>query len=191
MFLTILESTVPPELAPIAGQASAKLQPILQTHTGFIDKTDFTSVDDPTSDLSIVRFEDEAAALRWRNDPAHLRIQKAGREKLFSKYRVRAGYQLLSDATDANNERTAVLLEEPNTAANSLKLEDLPAHLEQDIADFATYKSDDAFVHVVGLKSRNAATLLSDLESIRSRCSVSSLDVQRDYSGTDRKEALS
>ncbi|CEJ93293.1 hypothetical protein VHEMI08892 [[Torrubiella] hemipterigena] len=192
MFVVVFESTAPAEVSTIAETYYAKLEPILKTYSGFIQELSFSSPEDPNSGVTIARFENEEAAVRWRNDPTHLRIQKASREKVYSHYRIRAGNVIVPSKAQSPEakipERILVLLEQPKTIVTPLKAVDLGADIGHGVTEFVTYASDDVFVHIVGLKSREAASLLADSESIASCSSTSIIEVVREYSKTDRKE---
>lgn len=193
MFVVVFESAAPAEVSTIAETYYAKLEPILKTYSGFIQEISFSSPEDPNSGVTIARFENEEAAVRWRNDPTHLRIQKASREKIYSHYRIRAGNVIVPSKAQSHQEdkpeRILVLLEQPKTIDTPLKAADLGADIAQGVTEFVTYVSDDVYIHILGLKSREAVTLLVDSESIASCSSTSIIEVVREYGKTDRKEA--
>ncbi|MBD2796405.1 antibiotic biosynthesis monooxygenase [Xenorhabdus sp. 18] len=67
----------------------ARLTPLLEPIEGFISVECFQSTVNPEKVLSVTTWRDEEAVLQWRNVQAHLSAQKAGRDKIFSDYRVR------------------------------------------------------------------------------------------------------
>lgn len=197
MFLVVFESTVPPAAASASDKFYAKLLPILQTYSGFIKETSYVSSLDETSEVLVGYFEDEAAALRWRNDATHLRIQKAAREKIFSKYRVRVGNLVPTESLKAvpqpeqGAERLLVVLEQ-RKAGDAVRLSraDIGAAIgEEGISDFAAYASEDSFVSLVTMASYEAAAILASSEVVAQCASMSTIQVSRDYSGIDRSEA--
>lgn len=197
MFFVVFESTAPLETASASAKFYSKLQPILKTYSGFIQETPFSSITDETSEVLIARFEDEAAAVRWRNDPTHLRIQKAAREKIFSQYRVRVGNLIPSESlqnTPQNlqhgAERLLMVLEQPKAENTPLREADIcAANNTQAVSHFATYENDDLFVHLVTLPSRQAAERIAQSEAAAVCSSISTIQVSRDYSAVDRHEA--
>ncbi|MEE9928478.1 MULTISPECIES: antibiotic biosynthesis monooxygenase family protein [Microvirgula] len=66
-----------------------KLQPLLAPIEGFISVECFQSTLNPEKVMSVTTWRDEEAVKQWRNVPAHLSAQKAGRDKIFLDYRVR------------------------------------------------------------------------------------------------------
>ncbi|MCV3273478.1 antibiotic biosynthesis monooxygenase family protein [Roseobacter sinensis] len=68
---------------------AAKMRPMVDEVEGFISVERFQSLTDPKKLLSLSFFEDEAAVARWRTLAAHRAAQDAGRDGLFSDYRLR------------------------------------------------------------------------------------------------------
>lgn len=83
------------EVVPAAGQMSAyldtaaRLRPLLDGIDGFLSIERFQSLSDPSRILSLSFWRDEAAVRQWRNLPPHRSAQAAGRELIFSDYRLR------------------------------------------------------------------------------------------------------
>ena len=83
------------ELEPVASSKqqyldiAADLGRELQAIDGFISIERFQSLSQPGKLLSLSFWRDEAAISAWRNLAEHRSAQKAGREHLFSDYRLR------------------------------------------------------------------------------------------------------
>jgi len=70
-------------------EMAAVLRKELEQVDGFISVERFESITEPGKMLSLSFFEDEAAVDQWRNLSVHRAAQSAGRNKLFSDYRLR------------------------------------------------------------------------------------------------------
>lgn len=83
------------ELEPVASSKqqyldiAADLRDELQAIDGFISIERFASLNQPDKLLSLSFWRDEAAISAWRNLDGHRAAQTAGRESLFSDYRLR------------------------------------------------------------------------------------------------------
>ena len=64
-------------------------RPLLHSIDGFISVERFESLSAPGKILSLSFFRDEAAVARWRGLEQHRTAQRAGRERIFSDYRLR------------------------------------------------------------------------------------------------------
>lgn len=79
---------------PETGQAeyldlAAELRPLLEQIDGFISVERFQSLTQPGKLLSLSFWRDEEAVARWRDLPEHRKAQAAGRDHVFSDYRLR------------------------------------------------------------------------------------------------------
>ena len=72
-------------------QLAAKMRPLLEEVDGFISVERFQSITNPEKMISLSFFRDEEALANWRTLAEHRAVQKAGREGLFSGYRLRIG----------------------------------------------------------------------------------------------------
>ena len=61
----------------------------LEAIDGFLSVERFRSIANPGKLLSLSFFRDEAAVAEWRNRPQHRAAQAAGRDGLFTDYRLR------------------------------------------------------------------------------------------------------
>jgi len=83
------------EVHPAEGQRetyldlAAGLRAELEQVKGFLSVERFESLTHPGKLLSLSFFEDEAAVMRWRNLDRHRAAQQAGRNGVFSNYRLR------------------------------------------------------------------------------------------------------
>jgi heme-degrading monooxygenase HmoA len=83
------------EVRPRSGQEAAYLEKAaalareLEKIDGFISVERFESLTEPGKLLSLSFWEDEQAIARWRNHRKHRSAQEAGRQSIFSDYRLR------------------------------------------------------------------------------------------------------
>jgi heme-degrading monooxygenase HmoA len=75
---------------------AAHLRPMLDAVDGFVSIERFESLATPGKILSLSLWRDEAAVRHWRDVEQHRAAQRAGREVIFSEYRVRV-MQVLRD----------------------------------------------------------------------------------------------
>ena len=68
---------------------AAALRPELDKTDGFISIERFQSLSEPGKVLSLSWWRDEASIARWRQFEQHRTAQSAGRERIFSDYRLR------------------------------------------------------------------------------------------------------
>jgi heme-degrading monooxygenase HmoA len=68
---------------------AAELRPLLQGNSGFLSIERYQSLTTPGKVLSLSFWENEDAIAAWRNLPEHRSAQRAGRERVFSHYRLR------------------------------------------------------------------------------------------------------
>lgn len=90
------------EVEPVDGKQesylsmAARMRSEVERVEGFISVERFQSLTTPGKLLSVSFFEDEAAVERWRQLQSHRSVQQAGRDELFSDYRLRVA-QVLRD----------------------------------------------------------------------------------------------
>src|SRR5688572_15043540 len=89
MMAVIFEVWPKPELKHRYLAIAADLRARLEAIDGFISVERFESLSEPGKILSLSFFRDEAAVAAWRNTAAHRAAQVAGREAIFSDYRLR------------------------------------------------------------------------------------------------------
>jgi len=83
------------EVEPADGQgqayldAAVELRELLHDAPGFISIERFESLTQPGKLLSLSFWQDEASVKRWRTLDAHRAVQSAGRERIFTNYRLR------------------------------------------------------------------------------------------------------
>lgn len=82
---------------------AAALRSSLEGHPGFISVERFESLTTPGKMLSLSFFEDEASVTAWRQRQDHRESQAAGRNGVFSGYRLRVA-QVLRDYGMADRE---------------------------------------------------------------------------------------
>ncbi|WP_113156106.1 antibiotic biosynthesis monooxygenase [Nitratireductor sp. OM-1] len=88
------------EVEPAAGKRdaylgiAADLRPMLDGVDGFISIERFQSLNDGNRVLSLSFWRDEEAVKAWRNTEEHRQAQRAGRNGIFSGYRLRIAHVL-------------------------------------------------------------------------------------------------
>jgi len=85
-------------------ELAAGLAPNLPAQDGFISVERFQSLSDPGKILSLSFFRDEAAVAAWRNRPEHRDAQTAGRNGVFSAYRLRIAHVVRDYGLTARDE---------------------------------------------------------------------------------------
>ena len=73
---------------------AAEMRPLVEPIDGFISVERFQSITNPEKLLSLSFFRDEEALNEWRRLTRHRGAQKAGREVMFSDYRLRVAHVL-------------------------------------------------------------------------------------------------
>lgn len=71
---------------------AAELKPLLNEIDGFISIERFESLTYPGKVLSLSFWRDEQAIEHWRRLEPHRSAQRQGRQKIFSKYRLRVAH---------------------------------------------------------------------------------------------------
>lgn len=98
------------EVVPGPGQmnayldTAAALRPLLDGIDGFISIERFQSLSDSGRILSLSFWRDEEAVRQWRNLPPHRAAQSAGREAIFTDYRLRVASVLRDYGMNNRNE---------------------------------------------------------------------------------------
>ncbi len=69
-------------------ELAAMLKPMLEGFEGFVGMERFQSLVDTGKVLSMNKWEDEAAMMRWRNTAEHRMSQMAGKTNLFESYKI-------------------------------------------------------------------------------------------------------
>ncbi len=150
---------------------AASLRPELLKIEGFLDNRRFASRARPGTLLSLSYWRDEAALIEWRSHGLHHDVQAAGRNHVFSDYRLRVG-----EVSAMAGNRSVTVVENPPPA-------DPPLGADWDMFDGVTIPG---------------ATLLlvswRDAETMSAWKSAGDLDrtdvaVMRDYGMRDRGEA--
>jgi heme-degrading monooxygenase HmoA len=179
-------------------ELAASLKPALEASGGcrFIDR--FRSVTRENLLLSYQIWQDEGSMTAWRAHGYHHEVQKAGREKVFSDYRIRVA-QLIHEARPgqpvwqpdrrtpyndpARRRPTYVLAAESKSAR-------VPVETEWRRDAFASVYRDRHFAHLIDLPDQHSgvefgARLFADptIEYFRV------FEVMRDYGMYDRTEA--
>jgi heme-degrading monooxygenase HmoA len=86
------------EVQPASGRReaylgiAADLRPLLDGIDGFLSIERFQSLADPNHILSLSFWRDEEAIQAWRNTQEHRQAQQAGRDGVFSGYRLRIAH---------------------------------------------------------------------------------------------------
>ena len=73
---------------------AAEMRPLVEQIDGFISVERFQSITNPEKLLSLSFFRDEEALNEWRRLTRRRGAQKAGREVMFSDYRLRVAHVL-------------------------------------------------------------------------------------------------
>jgi heme-degrading monooxygenase HmoA len=86
---------------------AAQLRPLLEDIDGFLSIERFESLAMPGKILSLSFWRDEEAVRTWRDVEAHRAAQRAGRESIFTDYRIRVAQVLRDYSLQQQAERDA------------------------------------------------------------------------------------
>ena len=111
MWAVLFEVTPKPDRWDEYLAHAATLRPELLKIDGFLDNRRFASRTRKGTLLSLSYWRDEAALIAWRSHGLHHAVQTAGRNQVFSDYRLRVG-QTVEGATTAS--RVASVIENPS-----------------------------------------------------------------------------
>ena len=92
MIAVIFEAIPEKEKWDIYFDMAAQLRPELEKIAGFISIERFQSVSNPAKVLSLSFWKDEESIAAWRNLEMHRHAQHAGRQSIFSDYRLRIAH---------------------------------------------------------------------------------------------------
>ncbi|WP_424971666.1 antibiotic biosynthesis monooxygenase family protein [Dinoroseobacter sp. S76] len=91
---------------------AAEMRPLVEEIDGFLSVERFESLTTPGKLLSVSFFRDEKALDDWRRLTKHRQAQKAGRESMFSDYRLRVAHVLrdygMTDRAEAPDDSVAL-----------------------------------------------------------------------------------
>jgi heme-degrading monooxygenase HmoA len=106
------------EVFPAPGQKdaylamAAEMRPLVEQIDGFVSVERFESLTTPGKLLSVSFFRDEEALANWRRLTRHRAAQTAGRETMFSDYRLRVAHVLrdygMTDRAEAPDDSVAL-----------------------------------------------------------------------------------
>lgn len=86
---------------------AANLRPLLEEVDGFISIERFESLTEPGKMLSLSIWRDEEAIAAWRAVAGHRKAQTAGRNMIFSDYRLRVAAVVRDYGMDVRDEAPA------------------------------------------------------------------------------------
>ncbi|GAA6143707.1 antibiotic biosynthesis monooxygenase [Hydrogenophaga sp. 5NK40-0174] len=101
MIAVIFEATPSPDSRHTYLDLAAQLRPQLENLDGFISIERFESLTQPGKLLSLSFWRDESAVSAWREAPDHRAAQKAGRQGVFSHYRLRVAQVIRDYGSDS------------------------------------------------------------------------------------------
>jgi len=107
LIAVIFEVSPKPGLSDDYFKHAAVLKPLLESIDGFISVERFESVTAPGKFLSLSFWRDETAVAAWRNEMRHRATQRAGRDRLFSDYRLRVATVIRDYGLDDREEAPA------------------------------------------------------------------------------------
>ncbi len=88
-FLVTAEFKINPGMESAFEEALAAMQERVKSYPGFLGEEPCQSLNEEGKFVSIFYFRDHDSSIAWRIDPEHLKIQRLGKEKIFSWYRFR------------------------------------------------------------------------------------------------------
>ncbi|NLJ33447.1 MAG: antibiotic biosynthesis monooxygenase [Firmicutes bacterium] len=99
--LVAFEVTLTPKGKEEYLAAVEKIKPLVADLAGYERGERFQSIAEGNKLLSLHVWENEEAVAKWRNQTEHRLAQMAGREKMFSSYRITVGH-VVREYTDTN-----------------------------------------------------------------------------------------
>jgi heme-degrading monooxygenase HmoA len=165
--------------------AAASLAPRLAGMPGFIENERFRSQRHPGHLVSLSLWEDEAAAIGWREDSSHRLVQQRGRSGLLKGYRIRVGEVVGGPVFAQGSESDLILLQSLASGA--------PGELAARVIDQLAADGHETFVNI--RDPGHALALIEGDHSLRDDGSLPAgvtllrIRVLRDYGLTDRTEA--
>jgi hypothetical protein len=152
---------------------------------GFIENERFRSQRHPGRLVSLSLWEDEAAAIRWREDSSHRLVQQRGRNGLLKGYRIRVGEILGGPVFARGSAGDLILLQSLASGA--------PGEPGAGVIDQLAADGHETFVnirdpgHALALIEGNHS--LRDDGGLPAGITLLRIKVLRDYGLTDRTEA--
>lgn len=70
-------------------ESLAAMQERVKSYPGFLGEEPCQSLAEEGKFVTVFYFRDQDSIIAWRNDPEHLEVQRLGKEKIFSWYRIR------------------------------------------------------------------------------------------------------
>ncbi|MEL6407223.1 MAG: antibiotic biosynthesis monooxygenase [Chloroflexota bacterium] len=89
MIIMLFEYTLHPDYLAEYGEHAGILRDLVNEVDGFLSVERYRSESDPDKLLALGVFRDEQAVSEWRNHPAHRQVQRLGRLRLITDYRLR------------------------------------------------------------------------------------------------------
>src|SRR5262245_50960604 len=86
MVLIVFRSRLPPGAEREAAAIGTKLYAMVTSMPGLVSFHEYASADG--EGVTIVQFESHETLAAWRNHPEHVAGQQAGRDRIFSEYRI-------------------------------------------------------------------------------------------------------
>ena len=164
---------------------AASLAPQLAAMPGFIENERFRSRRNPGRLVSLSLWEDEAAAIGWREHGQHRAVQQKGRSGLLKEYRIRVG-EIVGGPVFA-----------PGSASDLILLQSLESGTPgEPVAGIIDELAADGHEPFVNIRDQGHALVLlekshplRDDGSLPAGISLLRVRVLRDYGLTDRAQA--
>lgn len=164
---------------------AASLAPQLAAMPGFIENERFRSQRHPGRLVSLSLWEDEAAAIGWREHGPHRAVQQKGRSGLLKGYRIRVG-EIVGGPVFAPGSTSDLILLQSLGSAN-------PGEPVSGIIDELAADGHETFVNIRNqghaLVLIEGSHPLRDDGSLPAGISLLRVRVLRDYGLTDRAQA--
>jgi len=204
-YYAVFEGTVYTDKQETSYKFYETLNPHLRKQPGLVEEINYLN-DKPNDSMLLSSWINEEALVGWQVLPIHLRIQKAGRESVFSSYRIRTGYE--SDSTTCRmTSKTGsfmVLFQHPKDSA--LQPENLHGSLPsgmkhllredckhnevfQGLLDHSIWLTETHILQVSGWPNLEVAERFGHSLKRVPGDWLRRIAVHRDYKKTDREEA--
>jgi heme-degrading monooxygenase HmoA len=203
MYYVVFSGTVHPSQAAAGEKFYIKLLPLLHQSKGFVSEIPFASTTDANGQLLYAAFEDADAVNRWRTEATHLRIEKAGKERVFEVYRIRVGPGVEGQKEEGGKERgegkgeeqVMLVYQRPHASEGPGGLEWIVDPPKADLVDWTklndsgVWQSEKTVMWLGSWKGIAAAEGFGEAINRVDGDSVQLVRVVRDYGREDRGQA--
>lgn len=199
MYYSIFEGMPHEGKEKLGGQLYTSLLPHLHESPGFHEDSFMGSPHSPRWAVNVAVWDDAESVKQWRNEGHHLSAQKKGNLLVYEDYRLRLCSELDLDSTDDGKAKSYVTLiyrpggtQTPvDDVLKALKMDTSQEKLdspEADLVESCFYQGEKG-CWIAGWRTREAVDRLEKILNLESVEKIIKLQVDRDYTKTNREDA--